>query len=136
MQDFQEDEKKNHNRIMLVEDDTTITHVLKRQLERWGYEVFDTVDFEHVMEAFAGWKPDLVLMDIDMPEMDGIETAKRIMEMTDRTVPILFVTALCDRQTVTLCRNLDAAGYIVRPYKPVFVKTEIKRILMGRSEIE
>ena len=136
MQDFQEDEKKNHDRIMLVEDDTTITHVLKRQLERWGYEVFDTVDFEHVMEAFAGWKPDLVLMDIDMPEMDGIETAKRIMEMTDHTVPILFVTALCDRQTVTLCRNLDAAGYIVRPYKPVFVKTEIKRILMGRSEIE
>ena len=57
-------------------------------------------------------------------------------EMTDHTVPILFVTALCDRQTVTLCRNLDAAGYIVRPYKPVFVKTEIKRILMGRSEIE
>ena len=136
MQDFQEDEKKNHDRIMLVEDDTTITRVLKRQLERWGYEVFDTVDFEHVMEAFAGWKPDLVLMDIDMPEMDGIETAKRIMEMTDHTVPILFVTALCDRQTVTLCRNLDAAGYIVRPYKPVFVKTEIKRILMGRSEIE
>lgn len=80
--------------------------------------------------------PDLVLMDIDMPEMDGIETAKHIMEMTDHTVPILFVTALCDRQTVTLCRNLDAAGYIVRPYKPVFVKTEIKRILMGRSEIE
>ena len=77
-----------------------------------------------------------MLMDIMMPEMDGIETAKRIMEMTDRTVPILFVTALCDRQTVTLCRNLDAAGYIVRPYKPVFVKTEIKRILMGRSEIE
>ena len=72
----------------------------------------------------------------EMPEMDGIETAKRIMEMTDHTVPILFVTALCDRQTVTLCRNLDAAGYIVRPYKPVFVKTEIKRILMGRSEIE
>ena len=119
-----------------MEDDTTITHVLKRQLERWGYEVFDTVDFEYVMETFAGWKPDLVLMDIDMPEMDGIETAKRIMEMTDHTVPILFVTALCDRQTVTLCRNLDAAGYIVRPYKPVFVKTEIKRILMGRSEIE
>lgn len=43
MQDFQEDEKKNHDRIMLVEDDTTITRVLKRQLERWGYEVFDTV---------------------------------------------------------------------------------------------
>ena len=53
MQDFQEDEKKNHDRIMLVEDDTTITRVLKRQLERWGYEVFDTVDFDRVMENFA-----------------------------------------------------------------------------------
>ena len=71
MQDFQEDEKKNHDRIMLVEDDTTITHVLKRQLERWGYEVFDTVDFEHVMEAFAGWKPDLVLMDLTLPFFNG-----------------------------------------------------------------
>lgn len=53
MQDFQEDEKKNHDRIMLVEDDTTITRVLKRQLERWGYEVFDTVDFDRVMEKLC-----------------------------------------------------------------------------------
>ena len=71
MQDFREDEKKNHYRIMLVEDDTTITRVLKRQLERWGYEVFDTVDFEHVMEAFAGWKPDLVMMDLTLPFFNG-----------------------------------------------------------------
>ena len=123
-------------KILIVEDDLVIASSLARQLTRWNYEATYVQEFDHVMQEFEKAQPDLVLMDIDMPEMDGIETAKRIMEMTDHTVPILFVTALCDRQTVTLCRNLDAAGYIVRPYKPVFVKTEIKRILMGRSEIE
>lgn len=81
-------------------------------------------------------RPDLVLMDIDMPEMNGIEAARKIQEMTNWEVPILFVTALCDKETVMMCRNIDAAGYIVRPYKPVYIKSEIKRILTGRSEIE
>ena len=75
-------------------------------------------------------------MDIDMPEMDGIETARRIQKLTGHAVPILFVTALCDRETVMMCRSMDAAGYIVRPYKPVYIKSEIKRILTGRSDVE
>ena len=74
-------------------------------------------------------------MDIDMPEMDGIETARRIQEMTDCSIPILFVTALCDKETVLTCRSMNAAGYIVRPYKPVYIKSEIKRILQGYSEV-
>ena len=123
-------------KILIVEDDPVIAASMEKYISGWGYQVKRAEDFQDIMTLFLEFQPDLVLMDIDMPEMDGIETAKRIMEMTDHTVPILFVTALCDRQTVTLCRNLDAAGYIVRPYKPVFVKTEIKRILMGRSEIE
>ena len=60
---------------------------------------------------------------------DGIEAARKIQEMTNWEVPILFVTALCDKETVMMCRNIDAAGYIVRPYKPVYIKSEIKRIL-------
>lgn len=81
-------------------------------------------------------RPDLVLMDIDMPEMNGIEAARKIQEMTNWEVPILFVTALCDKETVMMCRNMNAAGYIVRPYKSVYIKSEIKRILTGRSEVE
>lgn len=80
--------------------------------------------------------PDLIIMDIDMPEMDGIETAKHIQELTGGKVPILFVTALCDKETVLLCRSLSVAGYILRPFKPVYIKSEIKRILTGRSDFE
>lgn len=76
-------------------------------------------------------EPDLILMDIDMPGMDGIETATRIMEKSTKRIPLIFVTSLCDRDTVMKCRRLSPESYIVRPYKPVYVKTEIKRILEG-----
>lgn len=80
--------------------------------------------------------PDLFIIDIDMPEMNGIETAKKIQEMTKQQIPILFVTALRDRDTVMQCREVNAAGYIVRPYKLVFLKSEIKRIITGQSDID
>ena len=76
-------------------------------------------------------EPDLILMDIDMPIMDGIETAVKIKEKSSRKIPLIFVTSLCDRETVMKCRRLSPESYIVRPYKPVYVKTEIKRILEG-----
>ena len=77
--------------------------------------------------------PDLILMDIDMPGMDGIETSIKIREKTTKRIPLIFVTSLCDRETVMKCRLLSPDSYIVRPYKPVYVKTEIKRILENWS---
>lgn len=80
--------------------------------------------------------PDLILMDIVMPEMDGIEAARQIKELTHNQVPILFVTALRDKETVIKCREVNAAGYVARPYKRVFLKSEIKRIVTGRSDTD
>lgn len=76
--------------------------------------------------------PDLIMLDIDMPEMDGIETACQIRMRTEhKYIPIMFVTSLCDKETVMKCKSLNPESYIVRPYKPVYVRTEIKRILGG-----
>lgn len=80
--------------------------------------------------------PDIILMDIDMPEMNGIETTKCIQKMTQNQIPILFVSSVHNKETVLLCKSLHVAGYIVRPFNPVFIKSEIKRILEGRSEFE
>lgn len=80
--------------------------------------------------------PDLFIIDINMPKLDGIETAKKLQEMTDNSIPILFVTALCDKNTVLRCREINAAGYIIRPYKKVFLKSEIKRIITGQRDID
>ncbi len=75
---------------------------------------------------------DLIILDIDMPEMNGIETAQQIRWITgNRQIPIMFVTSLCDRDTVMQCKKVRPESYIVRPYKEVYLQTEIKRILGG-----
>lgn len=123
-------------RILAVDDMKTNLQMLRGILENLYDVTLVKSGRQALLYLEKNKRPDLVLMDIDMPEMNGIEAARRIQERTNWEVPILFVTALCDKETVMMCRDMNAAGYIVRPYKPVYIKSEIKRILTGRSEIE
>ena len=123
-------------RIVVVDDMKTNLEALRSILENLYEVTLLKSGRQALLYIEKNEYPDLILMDIDMPEMNGIETAKKIQEMTEGSVPILFVTAVCDRETVITCRSMNAAGYILRPYKPTYVKSEIKRILTGRSDSE
>jgi len=79
---------------------------------------------------------DAIIMDVDMPGMDGVETARAIKEDMGLQVPVIFVTTLNDAQTVARCKEVGAKGYIVRPYQPAFIKSELKRIITGRGDAE
>lgn len=123
-------------RIVVVDDMKTNLQAIREILE----EAYALTLLKSGIQALSyldkNIAPDLILLDIDMPEMDGIETARRIRSLPEPVceVPILFVTALCDQKTVLLCKELHAAGYIVRPYNQVYMKAEIKRILGGGEE--
>ena len=65
--------------------------------------------------------------------IDGVETVKQINLITEGDIPILFVSAITDRQTVITCRKIGAAGYIARPYKAVYIISEIERILFEKE---
>ena len=119
-------------RILVVDDMKTNLQMMQDMLG----DAYDLVLAKSGQQALAYMDkkdaPDLIIMDIDMPGMDGIETAIRIAAKTgSKRIPLMFVTSLCDRETVMKCRSLKPESYIVRPYKPVYVKTEIKRILDG-----
>ena len=120
-----------HTRIMVVDDMKTNLEVMRSILDN----IYDLTLCKSGYQAIQYMKknpfPDLIIMDVDMPEMTGIEATVKINEITGGTIPVLFVTAICDAQTVITCRELHAAGYIVRPYKPVYIKAEIERILSG-----
>ncbi len=122
-------------RIMAVDDMKSNLQLLQSLLE----EDYDLILLRSGMQALSYMEnnpiPDLILMDIDMPRMNGLVAAKKIQEISNRRIPILFVTALCDKETVLQCRELNAAGYIVRPYNPSYVRTEIKRILERWSDV-
>lgn len=123
-------------KVMVVDDMVSNLQMLREILEN----LYDVILLKSGHQAITYLKkyeyPDLILMDIEMPEMDGIETSMEIMKMTENKVPIMFVTAIANRKTVVKCRAMNAAGYVLRPYNPVYIKSEIKRIINGRSEAE
>lgn len=80
--------------------------------------------------------PDVVLMEIDMIELGGIEVAKRINDLTHQNVPILFMSSTADEETVLRCKEVAAAGYILRPFHLVYLKSEIKRAITGQSDFD
>ena len=135
-----EDERKEmikeyqKSKILIVDDMMTNLKMLEAILED-SYQITLAKSGEQAMLYMnKGLCPDLIIMDIDMPGMNGIETARQIKDMMGEMIPILFVSALCDRETVSRCKELNAAGYIIRPYKAVFIKSEVKRILFGWNE--
>lgn len=123
-------------RIMVVDDMKTNLQAIREMLE----DTYELTLLKSGSQALSyldkNEMPDLILLDIDMPEMNGIETARRIRSLPGPVckTPILFVTALCDKETVLLCKELHAAGYIIRPYNQVYVKAEIKRIMRGGED--
>ncbi len=124
---------KRHYRIMIVDDQKTNLLLLKDILEEY-YELTLLKSGEQAIDYLDNnICPDLILMDINMPGLDGIQTATIIQEKTSSMVPILFVSSNNDLNTVLSCRNLGCAGYIVRPYNSVYIKSAIKEILTGES---
>lgn len=116
-------------KILAVDDMATNLQMLKDILTPKYETVLVKSGEQAIRYMHKNPEVDLILMDIDMPEMTGVQAAETINIMTEGHIPILFVSSICDVNTVLMCKELNAAGYIVRPYKSVYVKSEIERIL-------
>lgn len=118
--------------IIIVDDMKTNLQMLREFLEP-EYKVIPFKTGQQTLRYLENHiSPSLMILDIDMPIMTGTELAKIVNEKYNHSIPILFVSALIDKKTVMTCRQLDACGYIVRPYQPVYVLSEVKRIIEGR----
>lgn len=117
--------------IVIVDDMKTNLQMLREILEM-QYKVIPFKSGEQVLKYLETHEtPDLIILDVDMTGLSGIETGGIINARYDMKIPLLFVTALSDRDTVLKCRELGAKGYIIRPYQPVYILSEVKRILEG-----
>lgn len=124
----------SRKKVMVVDDMITNLHMLRDILSN-KYDVILLKSGHQAINFFTKNTkyPDIILMDIDMPDMDGLDTAKHINLMTSHKVPILFVSSKADSETVSACKQIRAAGYIARPYKSIYIKSEIERILCRRE---
>jgi two-component system, response regulator PdtaR len=101
-------------RIMLAEDNDLVALTLEEQLKGLGYDVVGIArSGAQAIELSNKLQPDLIIMDIRMPEMEGTEAAGRINQQ--RPTPILMLTAYTDRETIRKAEQAGALGYLVKP---------------------
>jgi DNA-binding response OmpR family regulator len=123
----------NHERsarVLVVEDDEAIAQVLQRSLRLEGYDVKLAADGVVALEEAHAFLPDLVILDLGLPRMDGIEVAKRLRESDD--VPILVLTA---RDTLDArVEGLDAGAddYLVKPFERQELLARLRALLRRR----
>ncbi|MGM0442030.1 MAG: response regulator [Elusimicrobiota bacterium] len=104
-------------KIMSVEDDATTIKLLKFMLEKKGYKVISFKNGKEAVENVEEVMPDLILMDIMMPEMDGIEATKRIKKKEKVSeIPIIMLSALGQEMEVMKGLQAGADGYVVKPF--------------------
>ena len=100
-------------RILLVDDEADFLEVIKNRLEVNGYQVITASDGKEALELLKKEKVDAVLLDILMPQMNGIETLKQIRE-DNKQLPVFMLTAYSDKINFGLANDLGASGYIVK----------------------
>jgi len=115
--------------ILVVDDSPTIRAGLRIQLERMGHSITEAVDGVHALKLWHAARPDLVLIDVMMPQMDGYEAARRMRgEDHEDWVPIIFLSSMEDDQD--LDRAIEAGGddYLVKPVSYVVLNAKIRAL--------
>ena len=117
-------------RILVVEDQEDNRQILRDLLGNAGYELVEAVDGEQALAAYAKQRPDLILMDIQLPVMDGYETTRRIRaEPESKAIPIIAVTsyALTGDEARALAAGCN--DYVTKPYSPRSLLAKVREHL-------
>jgi adenylate cyclase len=113
--------------ILVVDDDRTNRLLLTRSLERLGHSVLTAPDGREALDLLAAHEPDLVLLDIVMPVMDGMTVLERMKaDPALRDVPVIMISALEDLDSVVRCIELGAEDYLHKPFDPVLLRARIR----------
>ncbi len=100
-------------RVLVVDDDRLVLATLAKGLRQWGYEVAEASSGEIGLKLALETNPDVILLDVNMPRMSGLDVAKTLRAQT--TIPFLFLTAYGDTDIVKQATEHGAMGYLVKP---------------------
>lgn len=114
------------SKILLVEDDDNQRLLVREELEERGYEVEEAVNGKDGLRKFKEWNPDLVVLDIRMPEMDGIETLGGLIE-EEKNVPVILYSAYSKYKENYMSWSADA--YVVKSSDTTDLIQRIKQLL-------
>ncbi|HEX9014585.1 MAG TPA: response regulator transcription factor [Chloroflexota bacterium] len=113
--------------VLVVEDEPKITEVLTAYLERDGYQVIPASNGRVALDTFRRRKPDIVLLDINLPEVDGLEVCRQIRK--ESSVPIIMLTARDEEADKLIGLELGADDYVTKPFSPREVVARVRAVL-------
>ena len=119
-------------KILIVDDEQEMRELVKKKLEKNGYEVMDTADGQEALSFCKNAHPEVVLLDIALPGMDGYQIAEKIKQDPEsRNINILFLTGkdLDPAGIIKRCDKVNAYGYISKPFAFEDLLAKIKEIL-------
>ncbi|RQD73933.1 MAG: DNA-binding response regulator [Candidatus Syntrophonatronum acetioxidans] len=114
-------------KILLVDDEKTLVKALTFNLEKEGYQVIPAYDGEEALKKMEGENPDLLILDLMLPGLDGFEVCRRVRKNYD--IPIIMLTAKGDDIDKILGLELGADDYITKPFNPRELLARVKAIL-------
>jgi len=117
-------------RVLVVEDDAEIADVLRRSLRQEGYEVKTSADGVEALDVATGFVPDLVVLDLGLPRLDGVEVCRRLRAEGD--VPILMLTARAETEDRVSGLDSGADDYLVKPFERQELLARIRALLRRR----
>ncbi len=120
-------------KILIIEDEATITQLIRLYLEQANYQVLTASDGVAGLELHARERPDLVILDLMLPVMDGMEVCRRIRAWAN--TPILMLTARQGEEDRIAGLELGADDYLVKPFSPREVVSRVKAILRRSSRV-
>jgi DNA-binding response OmpR family regulator len=113
--------------ILVIEDEATIAAAVAARLEKEGFDVLTAADGVAGIEAFRAGDPDLVVLDLMLPGMDGLEVCRRIQ--AERYVPVLMLTARNDETDILVGLGVGADDYVTKPFSPRELVARVKTLL-------
>ncbi len=114
-------------RIFVVEDDEIIARSVRRHLESWDYTVACAQDFSAVLQEFSAFAPQLVLMDIKLPLLNGYHWCAEIRKIS--TVPIIFLSSAADNMNIVMAVNMGADDFIAKPFDLDVLTVKVQAML-------
>ncbi len=116
-------------KILVADDELSVRSLLRKTLSK-DYEVLEAGDGEEAVEVVRAEKPDLVLMDIMMPKLDGIGACSIIKSDPDtRAIPVVMVTARWQKLDQEYAAEMGADGYVAKPFQPRELMRQISKFL-------
>jgi lipopolysaccharide/colanic/teichoic acid biosynthesis glycosyltransferase len=130
----QQEERIRLSRVLVVDDDRATCELVSTALGAWGYEVESANDGETGSEKALEMKPDLVLLDIMMPGMDGFDTCRLIRDQVN--APVVFLSAKRDTASIAHGIEVGAVGYIRKPFGIAELRESVERLTSGERHSE